>query len=370
MVTRILAATAVTLSMTLAAPAFSQASAPTSKQYAQTNLVSDLSGNAEVTDPNLRDAWGVSRSSTGDWWISDNVTGLSTLYSGTTGAITPLVVTIPPADPNKNSTGSPTGTVFNGGGGFPVAPGKNAIFLFATQDGTISGWNPGANPTKAIIAVKEKGSSYFGLTQAQVVHDGVSSTYLYAADFGKGRIAVFDSNFKHVTEIERRIDSIRIPEGFAPFNIQNLGGNLYVAIVKKGADGNEVHKNGLGAVGVVTPEGRLVQIFETGDFFNAPWGLAIAPSDFGAYSHDVLVGNFGSGTILAFDPVTGKFKGKLEDKTGAPLVIPGLWALSVGNGTAAGGPATSVFFSAGPNNEQDGLFGALTALSNPLGNDQ
>jgi uncharacterized protein (TIGR03118 family) len=372
MLTRILAATAsvATLAIAIAPSALSQAPTFTSKQYAQTNLVSDLSGNAPVTDVNLRDAWGLSRSSTGDWWISDNVSGLSTLYSGTTGAITPLVVTIPTADANVNPNGSPTGTVFNGTGGFAIAPGKPALFLFATQDGTISGWNPGVNPTKAIITVKEKGSSYFGLTMATVEYNGVSSTYLYVADFGKKRIAVFDTNFKHVTEIERRIDSIEIPGGFAPFNIQNLGGNLYIAIVKKGADGNEVHQNGLGAVGVVTPDGRLVQIFETGSFFNAPWGLAIAPSDFGAYSHDVLVGNFGSGTILAFDPVTGKFKGKLEDKTGAPLVIPGLWALSVGNNTAAGGPATSVFFSAGPNNEQDGLFGSLTALSSPLGNDQ
>lgn len=269
-----------------------------------------------------------------------------------------------------NPNGSPTGTVFNGTTGFQIAPGKSAIFLFATQDGTISGWNPGVNPTKAVIAVKEKGSSYFGLTMATVKYHGVFSTYLYAADFDRKRIAVFDTSFRHVTEIERRLNSIEIPEGFAPFNIQNLGGNLYVTIVKKGADGNELHQKGLGAVGVVTPEGRLVQVFETGEFFNAPWGLAIAPSDFGAYSRDVLVGNVGSGTILAFDPVTGKFEGKLEDKTKAPLVIPGPWALSVGNGTEAGGSATSVFFSAGPNNEQDGLFGSLSALSNPLGNDQ
>ncbi len=145
-----------------------------------------------------------------------------------------------------------------------VAPGKPSIFLFATQDGTISGWNPGVNPTKAIITVKEKGSSYFGLTVATVEHHGVSSTYLYVADFGKGRVAVFDTNFKHVNEIERRLASIELPEGFAPFNIQNLGGNLYVAIAKTGPDGSELHQNGLGAVGVVTPEGRLVQIFESG----------------------------------------------------------------------------------------------------------
>lgn len=363
------ATAAATLAFTLSPSVFAQ-TAPSSRQYAQTNLVSDLSGNAAVTDINLRDAWGISRSSTGDWWISDNVSGLSTLYSGTTGAIAPLVVSIPTADASANPNGSPTGTVFNGTGEFAVAPGKPAIFLFATQDGTISGWNPGVNPTKAIIAVKEKGSSYFGLTMAQVEHNGVSASYLYVADFGKKRIAVFDTNFKHVNEIERKINSNWLPEDFAPFNIQNLGGNLYVAIAKKGADGNEVHAAGLGVVAALSPEGKLIGTTETGAFFNAPWGLAIAPSDFGAYSHDLLVGNFGSGTILAFDPVTGKFKGELLDGSGKKLVIPGLWALSVGNGTESGGPATSVFFSAGPNNEQDGLFGSLSALSNPLGNGQ
>lgn len=372
MLSRFLAATAAasTLALTFAPTLLSQAPTYTSKQYGQTNLVSDLSGNAAVTDPNLRNPWGISRSSGGDWWISDNVTGLSTLYSGSTGAITPLVVTIPPADPNKTPTGSPTGTIFNGGGGFNIAPGKSSIFLFATQDGTISGWNPGVNPNKAVIAVKEKGSSFFGLTTAQVEYHGVSSTYLYVADFGKSRIAVFDTNFKHAEEIEERIAHIPVPEGYAAFNVQNLGGNIYVAVAKKGPDGSEVHQDGLGIVAVLSPDGRLIQVFQTGNFLNAPWGLAIAPSDFGAFSHDLLVGNFGSGKVIAFDPITGQFKGNLQDKTGAPLVIPGVWALSVGNGTANGGPATSVFFSAGPNYEQDGLFGSLTALANPSGNDQ
>ncbi len=363
-------ATAGAFTLALAPSALSQAPTFTSKQYAQTNLVSDLGGNAAVTDINLRDAWGLSRSSTGDWWISDNVSGVSTLYSGTTGAITPLVVTIPTADSDVNPNGSPTGTVFNGTGGFPVAPGKPAVFLFATQDGTISGWNPGVNPSKAIITVKEKGSSFFGLTVATAESHGVSSTYLYVADFGKARIAIYDANFNHATEIEKRIARIPVPAGYAPFNVQNLGGNLYVALAKKGSDGNEEHANGLGIVAVITPEGRLIQVFDSGHSLNAPWGLAIAPSDFGAFSHDVLVGNFGSGTIAAFDPITGEFKGNLQDNTGKTLVIPGLWALSVGNGTAAGGSATSVFFSAGPNNEQDGLFGSLSALANPLGNDQ
>ena len=361
-------AAATALAAALASSASAQATF-NPNQYAQTNLVSDLSG-AAVTDINLRNPWGVSRSSSSPWWVSDNAAGVATLYSGTTGAITPLVVTIPPADPSTNAHGSPTGTIFNGTTGFTVASGKPALFLFATLDGTISGWNPGVQPTTAVITAKDKGSVYTGLTMATVEDHGVSATYLYAADFGKRRIAVFDTNFRHVSEIEREISRIRLPEDFSPYNIQNLGGNLYVTVAKKGSNGRDEHAPGLGAVAILNPEGRLIQIFETGNFLNAPWGLAIAPSDFGAYSHDVLVGNFGDGTIAAFDPITGRFKGKLEDKNRATLTIPGLWALSVGSSTASGGPATSVFFSAGPNGEQDGLFGSLTALSNPSGNDQ
>ena len=367
--TRFLVATVAAVTFAFVTSASGQATV-TSQQYAEKKLVSDFDSQAAVVDPNLKNAWGVARSSTGDWWIADTGSGLSTLYDGTTGTITPLVVTIPPSDPTVSKIGSPTGTVFNGTTGFAIAPGKPAAFLFATLDGTISGWNPGVDHANAIITVKEKASAFTGLTMASATLHGAKGSYLYAADVRQGRVAVYDANFKHATEIEDRLARIPVPADFAPYNVQNLGGNIYVAIGIKGSNGRIEHGAGLGQVAVLTPEGYLVQVLEYGSYFNAPWGLAIAPSDFGAFSHDVLVGNFGDGTILAFDPITGRFKGKLEDQNKTPIVIPGLWALSVGNGTELGGSATSVFFSAGPNDQQDGLFGTLTALSNPFGNDQ
>jgi uncharacterized protein (TIGR03118 family) len=343
------------------------------QQYTQTNLVSNLSGVAAVTDPNLANAWGLSRSSTGDWWVSDNTTGLSTLYSGTTGAITPLVVTIPPSDPNTASTGSPTGTVFNGTTDFAVAPGKPALFLFATEDGTISGWNPGVNPGKAIITVNEGQKSVFkGLAIAQASVKGAPlANYLYAANFRTGVVSVYDASFHHVAALESEFDKYECHHGFAPFNVQNIGGSLYVSYAKQdAAKHDEVDGSGLGLVAVYTPAGKLVQVLQPGSWFNAPWGVAIAPSDFGVYSHDVLVGNFGSGEILAFDPATGSYRGVLRDTKNNPIKIQGLWGISFGNGTAPGGPATTLFFGAGPGNEANGLFGALTAVQNSLGNGQ
>jgi uncharacterized protein (TIGR03118 family) len=343
------------------------------QQYTVTNLVSNLPGVAAVTDPNLANAWGLSRTSNGDWWISDNTSGLSTLYSGTTGAITPLVVTIPPSEPGANSAGSPTGTIFNGTTDFEVAPGKAAIFLFATEDGTISGWNPGANPTRAIIAVNEKQASVFkGMSMAQTSISGEPlANYLYVADFRKGKVAVFDAKFHHAWAIESEFAKCQFDQGFAPFNVQYLGGSVYVAYAKQdAAKHDEVDGPGLGFVAVYTPRGRLVQVLQHGKWFNGPWGIAIAPSDFGAYSHDVLVGNFGSGEIAAFEPATGSYRGTLRDAKNNPIVIQGLWGLSFGGGTAANGSATSLYFGAGPDSEANGLFGTLTAIQNTAGNDQ
>ncbi len=339
------------------------------QQYTQTNLVSNLSG-AAVTDPNLVNAWGLARSSTGDWWVSDNGPGLSTLYDGT-GKIAPLVVTIPPSDPTVSPTGTPTGTVFNGTPDFALAPGKPALFLFATEDGTISGWNPGANPTKAIIVVNDGQKSVFkGLTIGQARIHGTWANYLYAANFRKGQVSVYDASFHFIDEIEDNFSRFHAPEGFAPFNVQNIGGNIYVAYAKQDSvKHDEVDGEGLGFVAVFRPDGHLLQVLEPGPWFNAPWGLTAAPSDFGSYSHDVLIGNFGSGEILAFDPVDGKFRGRLRDATNNPIKIQGLWGLSFGNGAAAG-PATTLYFAAGPDGETNGLFGSLTAIQNTAGSDR
>lgn len=365
------------LSAALSFPAFAQ---DTSQQYTQTNLVSDLPGNG-LPDTNLVNPWGLARSSGGPWWVSDNGTGLATLYDGT-GAAKPLVVTIPPGDPTTATKGTPTGAVFNGDKNvFLLKPKMPAIFIFVTEDGTISGWNPGVQPTAAVIVSPNKTDSvYKGATIAKATIRGHGGgTYLYVADFRQGRVQIFDSAFHNVGSFGKSIGE-GDPENdgrWAPFNVQNIGGNLYVSYALQDAEKrDEVHGPNLGFVKVFSPSGFFLRRFQRGDFFNAPWGLTLAPSDFGAFSHNILVGQFGSGEVLAFDVGTGKFQGKLQNDKGNTLVIDGLWALSPGSGalTSTGastsGSATSIFFSAGINDEQDGLFGNLTAVSNPQGNDQ
>ena len=348
------------------------AGAQTTQHYTQTNLVSDRPGVAAVTDPNLVNPWGLTRSSGSPWWVSDNGPGLATLYNAA-GAIVPLVVTIPPADSNS-PTGSPTGTVFNGSTDFALAAGKPAIFLFVTEDGTISGWNPGVDLAHAVIRANDKGQSvYRGATIATVNPEGEGpASLLYVADFRKGRIQVFDTNFHHVSELEERFEDERLPQGFAPFNVQNIGGNLYVSYaLQNSVKFDQVDGAGLGYVDVYSAEGRLLSRLEHGSWFNAPWGMAQASSDFGIYSHDILVGNFGSGEILAFNPVTGRFKGRLLDATNNPLHIDGLWALVFGSGIGStDGSASTLFFTAGPNNQQNGLFGSIAAVENAQGSDQ
>ena len=341
-------------------------------QYLVTNLTTNGSTGAANTDPNLVNPWGVARSSGGPWWVSDNGTGLSTLYTGT-GSIVPLVVKIPPAQPDSGKPGSPTGIIFNGSQEFAIATGKPAIFLFATEDGTISGWNPGVNPTNAVVAVNEseKGASFKGLTAAIVnLPNYQNQTLLYAADFTRGKVEVFDAMFHHVRYVEQQFsDDSDLPDGYAPFNVQNLGGNIYIAYAKRGSGNNEQDGQGLGLVRIYSPDGHLLMRLEKGNWFNAPWGMAVAPSDFGPYSHSILVGNFGSGWIAAFDPLTGHFQDFLRDKTGKLVTIPGLWGIAPGNDGKAGN-ATSLYFAAGGANEGSGTLGTVTATQNPLGNGQ
>jgi uncharacterized protein (TIGR03118 family) len=337
------------------------------QHYKQTNLVSDT-----TTDPNLVNGWGMSRSSGSPWWISDNGTGKATLYTGT-GTIAQLVVTIPSGNPEKNPTGTPTGQVFNGTTDFELAPTKPAVFIFATEDGTISAWNPGVAPTTAVIKVNTKGASVFkGLAMATIsdTKSGAIANFLYAADFRRGRIRVYDKFFNPVSLGGDAFRDDHLRSGFAPFNIQNIGGNLYVSYAKQDDQKHdEVAGMGLGYVDVYTPWGHLIQRLEHGWFLNAPWGMTQAPSDFGAYSHDILVGQFGTGKIAVFDPVTGKFKGHLNDASNNPIAIDGLWGINFGSGGTSG-PANSLFFAAGPQDESHGLFGTITPVENVLGGDQ
>lgn len=341
------------------------------QHYQQTNLVADQSGAAATADSNLVNPWGLSRSSTSPWWVSDNGTGLSTLYTGT-GTPASLVVSIPPADPNSNSSGTPTGTVFNGGTGFELAPGKPALFLFVTEDGTVSGWNPGVNAASAVVKVNTKGASVFkGAALATVtLPHGYSATFLYAADFRKGRIQVFDSSFNRVHLMDDMFRDERIPHGFAPFNVQNIGGDLYVTFAKQDDQKHdEVDGAGLGYVDVFSPLGFMLRRLDRGWWLNAPWAVAMASGDFGIYSHDLLVGSFGSGQIAVFDPATGHFRGLLNDMSNHAIAIDGLWGLSFGGGGTSGS-ATTLYFSAGSDGEQHGLFGTITPVENKLGNSQ
>jgi uncharacterized protein (TIGR03118 family) len=374
------------------------------QHYTQTNLVSNTAGVAPVTDPQLMNPWGLSRGSGSPWWVSDQATGFSTLYNGA-GAKQSLIVTIPPADPtNQNTpTGSPTGTIFNGSQtDFLLAPGAPAIFLFSTIDGTIAGWNPtvavarGAAPpsTKAVTVAKTTdGSSYTGLTTAFIN----GKRFLYAANFTKGRVDVYDSAFQAVG-IRKKYSSgnskgnenegsfpehsfvdERLPAHYVPFNVQAIGNDIVVtyALHEEGSP-FETDGPGLGFVDTYSSTGQLLRRLEHGDWLNAPWGVAVAPLDFGRFSHDLLIGQFAgggdtqsSGFIAAYDLATGKFDGLLQDASGKPLAINGIWALSPGNvsptnNDAAAAPAAEIYFTAGPNHGSGGLFGYLTAVSTDL----
>jgi uncharacterized protein (TIGR03118 family) len=338
------------------------------QQYKVTSLVADQSGVATATDPNLVNPWGMSRSSTSPWWISDNGTGLSTLYAGT-GAAAALVVTVPTGDPTVSSTGTPTGTVYNGGTGFVLPNGKPAVFMFVTEDGTVSGWNGGSS---AVIMDNTKSASVFkgaALATIDVPRYG-NLTFLYVADFRRGNIRIYDSSFHHVGAADHLFRDDRLPRGYAPFNVQNIGGELYVTFAKQDDQKHdEVDGPGRGFVDVFSPLGFLIRRMDHGSWLNGPWALAMAPGDFGNYSHDLLVGQFGSGNIAVYDPVTGDFKGLLQDATNNAIAIDGLWGLSFGSGGNSGS-ATSLFFTAGSDGESHGLFGTITPVQNTLGNSQ
>ena len=390
----------------VASLALSAGSFASAQHYTQVNLVANASGVAPITDPKLVNPWGLSRTSSSPWWISDNGTGLSTLYNGA-GTINPLVVTIPKANPNSKTfpNGTPTGTIANASPtDFLLAPGAPADFLFSTIDGTISGWNPsvgvaaGAAPpsTHAMVVVKTTdGSSYTGLTSATVN----GNRYLYAANFNRGTVDVYNNAFQKVTlhsngegdryrdgDDDRPFTDDRLPRDFVPFNVQAIGNDIVVTFVLH-QEGNPLETDGpgLGYVDIFSSSGRLLRRLQHGDWLNAPWGVALAPLDFGIFSHALLVGQFagggtseGSGTIAAYDLATGSFMGLVQDTTGKPLSINGLWALSPGNSAVAGSydpagsPASELYFTAGTDHGTGGLFGYLKPVSTELtvGNDQ
>ncbi|MBO0719546.1 MAG: TIGR03118 family protein [Blastocatellia bacterium] len=344
------------LLMSLVLPLVADNSHP--NEYHVRNLVSDGSVKADHTDPNLINGWGVASSPTSVVWVAANGTGKATLFDGQGNPQT-LVVTVPSAAGGE-TPGKPTGMVFNNLGDFAVqrvgVTPASSVFLFASEDGTISGWAPSVDPTNAILAVNNSASEaiYKGLAQAT----NGEGKFLYATDFHNNKIDVFDSNFKQVT-LSGSFQDHGIPKGFAPFGIQNLNGNLYVTYAKQDeAAEDNVSGVGLGFVDIFDANGNLIRRVASGGALNAPWGMAIAPADFGVFSNRLLIGNFGDGLINAFDVATGEFLGQLDDDNGKPIMIDGLWGMIFGNGLH-GQPTNVLFFAAGPNDESGGLYGRI-----------
>jgi uncharacterized protein (TIGR03118 family) len=414
------AALAVVATGCLIATAGAAAQGPTSASPSgtvlQTNLVSDLGGVADLTDPNLVNPWGISESTGSPFWISDNNAGLSTLYNvpgtgSTPASINPLAVNIP--TPVGLTGGTPTGTVFNtalAAGAFPITgPSKSAptatlpaVFLFVTEDGTIVGWNPGIDPTgkfdgpggastHAVIGSDNSGNNftnpdpdqqtgavYKGLAIATastpiISTDADSTALLYASNFRAGTVDVYDAKLKPVTLPAGAFSDPRLQPGFAPFNVQTLNGKIYVTFARQNAAKHDdlagPHR---GFVDVFNPDGSPVlphgnvRLVTRGPL-DSPWGLAIAPQGFaglGAPDNDpvLLVGNFGDGLVNAFDANNGYPLGQLKDPDGEPIRVDGLWALKVGNG-GNGGAADTVYFTAGLFGETHGLLGSLTTAA-------
>lgn len=325
--------------------------------YSVRNLVSDGFVAAAHTDPDLVNPWGIVFNPNGFVWVADNETGASTLYDGN-GVKQSLVVTIPTA-PGGDPPASPTGIVFSSGSDFVVRSGTLAgpsRFIFATEDGTISGWAPNVDATHAILAVDNSasGAIYKGLALAA----NGSGHFLYAADFHHNRVDVFDESF-HPVQLAGRFLDPALPSRFAPFGIQNILGNLYVTYAKQDEEAeDDVTGPGLGFVDVFDANGRLLHRFASRGPLNAPWGVALAPADFGRFRNRLLVGNFGDGRISAFDLRTGEFRGTLRKPNGHPIEIEGLWGIAFGNGLM-NQPTRTLFFAAGPEDEEHGLYGRI-----------
>lgn len=322
----------------LASPAWA-GNVPATPVFKITKLVSDQAGKAKNTDPNLVDAWGLSQAPGGPVWVSDNGTGLSTVYDAGTGFNEGIVVTIP--------QGFPTGNVYNTAGFDVSENGKSGspAFIFDSEAGIISGWAPSVDAANAIVAYdgSAQGSVYKGLAI------DLSSKLLFAADFANNQVQIFDSSWNLVGSFT----DTSLPKRYAPFNVAIINGNVYVTFAKRDKSGHdEIDGPGLGYVDVFNESGTLLQQLTGQGPLNAPWGMVIAPSKFGSFAGDLLVGNFGDGWVNAFDPSTGAYIGPLSTSKG-PIAIDGLWALDPV-------PSGDVTFSAGPRKEKHGLLGLIT----------
>jgi uncharacterized protein (TIGR03118 family) len=324
-----------------------------STTFQQENLVSDQPGMATLTDPNLVNPWGMSHGPNTPVWVSDNGADVTTLYQGdipgTPVSVVPLVVSIP--------GGAPTGQVFNDTSAFTVpGTGSKALFIFAGENGDLSAWNMAAG-TAAVAVGHTDGAVYKGLA---LDHSSMGPLLL-AANFHDNRIDVFDGTFTPLPDTGMFRDP-SLPTGYAPFNVAEIGNQIFVTYAKQDADAHDdVAGPAHGFVDVFTNDGAFVRRLVSHSVLNSPWGMTIAPPSFGSFAGDLLIGNFGDGRIHAFDPQSGAVRGILRGTNGKPLAIDGLWGLIVGDAVAGGTDA--VWFSAGPDDESHGLLGILRAAS-------
>jgi len=337
-----------------------------SQFYAQHNLVSDGFVPADHTNTDVVNAWGLVAGPTTPWWISDNGSGKSTLFNVANGTF-PLTVTVPGVDGEQ---GNPTGIVFNGGSGFVVNNGVGTSasrFIFASEDGTLSAFR--GVPVVTVVpnaGAPDHGAVYKGLA----IDSETNGQFLYATDFHNGNVDIFDASF-HAVTLPGAFTDPTLPAGFAPFGIQNINGTIYVTYALQDEDKeDDVAGPGNGFVDAFTTSGAFIRRVASSGELNSPWGLALAPADFGRFSGDLLVGNFGDGRIHAFQPAEGEFEavGLLHSAAGKPIKIDGLWALQFGHGTtdtSANGLTNTLFFTAGPDGEKHGLFGSLVNVPPP-----
>jgi uncharacterized protein (TIGR03118 family) len=316
-------------------------SAALAQSYTLSNLVSNQTGKAKHTDALLKNPWGLAYAPGAPFWISDEASGWSTLYDGT-GTPQALKVIVPPA--TGTGAGTPTGIVYNGSSEFKILN-WTSLFLFATLDGTISGWST-FDPSTALVGVSSPGAVYTGLA----ITSKTSGNLLFAADAANNKVDVYNGTFSLVNSFT----DATIPAGFAPFGIQDIGGNVYVTYASQtGAAG--------GYVDIFTEAGTLVKRFASGKPLNQPWGIAVAPSNFGTLSSTVLISNNTStGNINGFNATTGRFVGAIKNAAGKAIQINGLWGIEFGGGTTSNGATNALYFTAGPS-DTNGYFGVITA---------
>jgi uncharacterized protein (TIGR03118 family) len=328
--------------------------APAPAGYATTTLDSNVAGAGLMTDSNLSHGWGIAFGANSEVWVADHNSNLSTLYDGLGDVDSAVVVSIPAAA--SGSAAGPTGIVANATSGFQVTQGgatAPAAFIFAGTGGTISAWAQGATAVTTF-----DGSANHDTFTGLAIYTQGSTNMILAADFGNGVVDAFDSTFKPLT-LAGGFKDPSLPAGYAPFGIQTIGTMIYVSYAEQPATpGPEVDGAGLGLIDVFDGTGTFVKrLVSTGGALNAPWGMAVAPGNFGTFSSELLVGNFGDGKINVYDPSTGASKGVVSDANNNPIVIPGLWGIAFGNG-AFSQPTNTLFYAAGPTATQ-GIYGRL-----------